>query len=94
MTFALLLFSLFIQILCEENSKNTQNQEIENIDVLSVAYELTYNESSVLKAIVKTINELENEVEFKADTSYKRIRVHHEYGSGVHLYDEKNKCYS
>ena len=60
MTFTLLILSFFFQALC------TQTQEIENIDVLSVAYELTYNKSSVLKAIVKTINELESEVEFNA----------------------------
>ena len=67
MTFALLLFSVFIQILCEKNSKIPHFETIENIDVLSVAYELTYNKTSVLKAIIKTINELESEVvEFNA----------------------------
>ena len=69
MTFTLLLliFIFFFQALCEEKAKTTYFKQIENIDVLSVAYELTYNKTSVLKAIIKTINELESEVvEFKA----------------------------
>ena len=38
----------------------------ENINILSIAYELTYNETSVLKAILKTIDDLEMDVTFDA----------------------------
>ena len=72
MRFVLLLFSFIVQILCEKKSKIPHLETIENIDVLSVAYELTYNKTSVLKAIIKTINELLNLMLYLNQTKVKK----------------------
>ena len=36
---------------------------------------------------------IENEVQFPPDKSYKRIRVHHENGSGIYFYDKDDKAF-
>ena len=76
MKFLFLLICLIFSILCKgkkvKNSKkkitkirNTQIRP-ENINILSVSYELTYNETSVLKVILKSIDDFEQNVTFDA----------------------------
>ena len=70
MQILLLIFFIFNFISCDKirNSEEkviTFGDQIENIDVLSIAYELTYSNSSVIKVIIKTVNDLEG-----ADVSF------------------------
>jgi len=72
----LFLFYILTYIICAKKGKGKgkkpekkirRNEEkLENIDVLSISYELTYDDKSVLKAIIKTINDLESDVKFTA----------------------------
>jgi hypothetical protein len=77
MKFLLILISVLIGIICKGKKarKSKKNPQVklrkmegrpENINILSIAYELTYNETSVLKAILKTIDDLEFDVTFEA----------------------------
>ena len=79
MKFLLILISFLIGISCKgkkfKKKKRAQRPQTkirrtegrpENINILSIAYELTYNETSVLKAILKTIDDLEMDVSFDA----------------------------
>ena len=77
MKFLLILISVLIGIICKGKKarKSKKNPQVklrkmegrpENINILSIAYELTYNETSVLKAILKTIDDLEFDVTFDA----------------------------
>jgi glycerophosphoryl diester phosphodiesterase len=49
---------------------NVDNSPIDtnltNIDYLAITYELTYDNSSVLKAIIRTVNDIETKIEFNA----------------------------
>jgi hypothetical protein len=42
------------------------NTNITNIDYLAITYELTYDNSSVLKALIRTVNDIEYNIEFNA----------------------------
>jgi glycerophosphoryl diester phosphodiesterase len=42
------------------------NTNITNIDYLAITYELTYDSSSVLKALIRTVNDIETKIEFNA----------------------------
>ena len=56
-----ILISLFTYLKCDEDLDYEHNINIE-----SISYELTYNNYSVVKVVIKTYDELENEVSFKA----------------------------
>ena len=100
MKILLLFFSIFTFIDCEKKSKNSKMrhmEDYENIDVLSVAYELTYKKNSVLKAIIKTINDLEKEAKFtaflrseKGQKQYK-LKCHNTSASTIDCYSDKVK---
>lgn len=74
MKIILLIFFIinFIFISCDKvrNSEEkviTFGDQIENIDVLTISYELTYSSSSVVKVIIQALNELEGKkIEFNA----------------------------
>ena len=53
------LFTVLINLNCQEEFEN-------NINIESITYELTYNNYSVVKVIIKTYDSLENDVHFKA----------------------------
>ena len=82
----LLIFLIIKSISCDKirNSEEkviTFGDQIENIDVLTIAYELTYNTSSVLKVIIKTVNDLEGaDISFNAfllsDKEEKQYKIH------------------
>ena len=63
MQIILFIYFIFNFINCNKirnsGTKIRNAEEIENIDVLSIAYELTYATTSVIKVIIKTINDLE-----------------------------------
>ena len=42
------------------------NEDSNNINIVSISYELTYNDYSVVKVIIKTYNEIYNDIEFNA----------------------------
>ena len=54
-----ILFTVFINLNCQDDSEN-------NLNIESISYELTYNNYSVVKVIIKTYDSLENDVHFKA----------------------------
>ena len=54
-----IILSIFINLKCEEDSPY-------NINIESISYELTYNNYSVVKVVIKTYDSLENDVSFKA----------------------------
>ena len=76
MKFLLILIYFLVAISCKgktvKKNKKLQTKlrktegRPENINILSIAYELTYNEKSVLKVILKTIDDLEMDVGFDA----------------------------
>ena len=82
----LLIFLIIKSISCDKirNSEEkviTFGDQIENIDVLTIAYELTYNTSSVIKVIIKTVNDLEGaDISFNAfllsDKEEKEYKIH------------------
>ena len=86
MQIILLIFVIFNFISCDKirNSEEkviTFSDQIENIDVLSIAYELTYSNSSVIKVIINTLNDLEGaDVSFDAlllsDKEEKEYKIH------------------
>ena len=53
------LLTVFINLNCQDDSEN-------NLNIESITYELTYNNYSVVKVIIKTYDSLENDVHFKA----------------------------
>ena len=72
MQIILLIFFIFNFVSCDK-IRNTEQKvitfrdQLENIDVLTIAYELTYNTSSVIKVIIKTVNDLEGaDISFNA----------------------------
>ena len=76
----------------EEKSKST----IENYNILSVAYELTYDERSVLKVVLKSIDDIESDLTFSA--LLKSVEEQKEYKllcenisiTDIECYSEKN----
>ena len=71
MQIILLIFFIFNFISCEETKNPGEKKiifrdQLENIDVLSISYELTYNISAVVKVTIKCLNDLEG-----ANTSFK-----------------------
>ena len=56
--FLLALITIFFLAKCEDDS--------DNINIESITYELTYNNYSVVKVIIKTYDSLESDVSFKA----------------------------
>ena len=76
----------------EEKSKST----IENYNILSVAYELTYDERSVLKVVLKSIDDIESDLIFSA--LLKSVEEQKEYKllcenisiTDIECYSEKN----
>ena len=55
-----LILSIFINLKCESNGHPY------NINIESISYELTYNNYSVVKVVIKTYDSLDNDVSFKA----------------------------
>ena len=56
-----ILLSFFLSLKCDDDLDYENNINIE-----SITYELTYNNYSVVKVVIKTYDELENDVLFKA----------------------------
>jgi glycerophosphoryl diester phosphodiesterase len=50
----------------EEFDDSNYRRDIENINILSISYELTYDKNSVLKVILKSIDDLEHDINFTA----------------------------
>ena len=46
--------------------KDNLRVDIENINILSIAYELTYDEKSVLKVVLRALDDLEHDIKFFA----------------------------
>lgn len=106
MKFLFILISFLVGISCKDKTvkKNKKHQiklrknegRPENINILSIAYELTYNEKSVLKVILKTIDDLEMDVSFdallKADNEQKEYKLSCQKVSItlIECYSEKN----
>ena len=69
------LLSIFLSIKCDRNLDYHYNINIE-----SISYELTYNNYSVVKVVIKTYDSLENDVAFKAyliaEESHKEHLLH------------------
>ena len=69
------LLSIFLSIKCDRNLNYHYNINIE-----SISYELTYNNYSVVKVVIKTYDSLENDVAFKAyliaEESHKEHLLH------------------
>ena len=56
-----IFLSFFAHLKCDEDLDYESNINIE-----SISYELTYNNYSVVKVVIKTYDEIENDVQFKA----------------------------
>ena len=113
----LILFSIFICILCAPKSKKKNNKKnknsnprpkpvrknedklkngTENLNILSVAYELTYDKRSVLKVVLKSIDDIEFDLKFSA--LLKSVEEEKEYKlscenisiTDIECYSEKN----
>ena len=71
----IILLSIFISTKCDRKLGNRHNINIE-----SISYELTYNNYSVVKVVIKTYDSLENDVSFKAylkaEESHKEHLLH------------------
>ena len=69
------LLSIFLSIKCDRNLDYHYNINIE-----SISYELTYNNYSVVKVVIKTYDSLDNDVAFKAyliaEESHKEHLLH------------------
>ena len=72
-----ILFSFFISFCVSQGNRNQKKpinkiddksirQDPENINILSVAYELTYDSDSVLKVVLKSIDDLDHDFQFDA----------------------------
>ena len=67
--------------------------DIENINILTVAYELTYDENSVLKVRLKSIDDLEHDISFNA--LLKSVEGKKEYNLKCdNISDTEIECYS
>ena len=106
-----ILFAFFISIICDNKIKKKVKKfkkvrkteeddglrvDIENINVLSVAYELTYDERSVLKVVLKLVDDLEHSISFESllkvegsSRSYK-LKCQNTSVSVVECYSDKN----
>jgi len=68
MNIVLLIVYFFVFIYCQnpiQNDIDSANAP-KDIDLLSIAYELTYDNSSVVKTIIRVVNEIEHEIKFNA----------------------------
>ena len=107
----LLLITIFISITCKVKYKKKKNvkkkirnvedkfkmvKDPENINILTISYELTYDKDSALKVILKTIDDLEHETKF--DALLKTVEEKKEYKlkcenisiTVIECYSEKN----
>ena len=107
----LLLITIFISITCKVKYKkkkivkkkirNVEDKlkmvkDPENINILTISYELTYDKDSFLKVILKTIDDLEHETKF--DALLKTVEEKKEYKlkcenisiTVIECYSEKN----
>ena len=107
----LLLITIFISITCKVKYKkkkivkkkirNVEDKfkmvkDPENINILTISYELTYDKDSALKVILKTIDDLEHETKF--DALLKTVEEKKEYKlkcenisiTVIECYSEKN----
>lgn len=67
MKIQILFFSFLIFVICQIPDKKYSSYIKENICILTIGYELTYNNSSFLKVVIQTYNDiLSPEIKFKA----------------------------
>ena len=68
MNIVLLIAYYFVFVYCQNPSQSDIDtaESSKDIDLLSIAYELTYDNSSVVKTIIRTVNEIEHEIKFNA----------------------------
>ena len=68
MNIVLLIVYFSVFIFCQKPSKSNidNTNPPKDIDLLSIAYELTYDNSSVVKAIIRTVNEIKHEIKLNA----------------------------
>lgn len=57
---------MIVYVNSQFNTNSEPNTNIYNIDYLAITYELTYDNSSVLKALIRTVNDIETNIEFNA----------------------------
>ena len=66
----IIILVISIMIIYVNSQFNTEYSPIDtnitNIDYLAITYELTYDNSSVLKALIRTVNDIETNIEFNA----------------------------
>ena len=68
MNIVILIVYFFVFIYCQnpiQNDIDSANAP-KDIDLLSIAYELKYDNSSVVKTIIRVVNEIEHEIKFNA----------------------------
>ena len=108
----LILFTFFIIITCQDKAlkidtkpikkmRNTEDkdnlrEDYENINILLVSYELTYDKRSVLKVILRTVNDLEHTMIFfallKVESGKKayRLKCLNVSANEIECYSDKN----
>ena len=91
----------FVNISCEDKATDSDTMRDrfpkDNFDTLSVAYELTYDNSSVVKAIIRTVNDMETEFKFNARLKSEfgkkeyKLKCHNSSLIYIECYSEKVK---
>lgn len=66
--FNFILISIFLSLKCDfiYNDDYPNSEDVNNINIQSIFYELTYNNYSVIKVTIKTFDEFESDISFTA----------------------------
>lgn len=62
----LLLITYFFLIICDDDKYHDYEGNSQNINIESISYELTYSNNSVIKVIIRTYDEIDNDISFIA----------------------------
>lgn len=96
--FIFILISIFLLLKCDYiyNDDYSNSEDVNNINVQSIFYELTYNNYSVIKVTIKTYDEFESDISFTAylksvdeEKDYKLNCCHSVYDM-IDCYSERN----
>jgi len=93
--FIFIFISIFLSLKCDYifNEDDVDSDNVNNINVQSIFYELTYNKYSTIKVTIKTYDEFENDISFIAYLKSVNEKKEYKLSCSHSVYDMID-CYS
>ena len=93
--FIFIFISIFLSLKCDYifNEDDIDSDNVNNINVQSIFYELTYNKYSTIKVTIKTYDEFENDISFIAYLKSVNEKKEYKLSCSHSVYDMID-CYS